>query len=227
MTFEEGLKSIFDHYHESCPQLEIETRKYQKWLLWDGKEVPIFPYRYYPKFKAMRDLPLLGDKCALSLYSVGNDSLEQILLRELDLAEYLLDSETDHITAYTKGESANIIAGMANGTTTHMQLHSSRFGSRKFHHELYTTQGTVSDLAVDAVVPQNALNIYTENGYEAFTDSDILLYGLTAEQQEEIYCIYDAVHDDVSALIRKEKRLSRIVGKVLGSTETIFVGEGS
>lgn len=187
--------------------------------------MPVFSYRTNQKIEEMKALDTLGTPCAYTAMSVNSDSLEQILFRELDVAEYLMDTQTDHITAYCTGNSANLIVGFDNGASAHMQLHSSPFGPRQFHHELITDQGLVSDRVADTVIAQQALNLYTNDGYEFFTDSDFLLYGLSEEDQELVYGIFDSFHSDIDVLIERGRRLSSIVLSAFSQNRTCYAGE--
>ncbi len=225
LTLQDGLRRVFEYHGEACPDVLVTQGRYCRFVRIGERDVPLFSYRTYPKFDAIRHLELLGKPCALTVSSVGTDSLGEILFRELDAAEYLLGAETDHITAYRTGGSANLIVGFANGTTAHMQLHSARCGVRQFRHELFTTEGMAADRPVDTVIAQHSVNLWTDEGYETWTDPDILLYGLTQEEQETVYGIWDAFHADAAELIARGERLERIVGAALTKERTCRRGE--
>jgi len=233
ITLMEGIKRVFEYNEEECPGICLVDGEYYRSVMINGKAVPIFSYRINPKIAGMKSNQgynmksnsLLGEPCALTSTSVGSDPLSSILFRELDVAEFLTDSVVDHITAYTCDKSANLIVRMKNAARVHMQLHSSPYGERQFHHELFTTQGTVSNRAVDSVIAQHALNIYTKDGNISFTDFDILLFGLTTEEQEITYGIYDSYHQDQDVLIQRAERLARIAQCALSDSRTFRSGE--
>ena len=241
ITLQEGFRRLFAYHEEACPEIRLTKGRFCQFVRVGGTDVPLFSYRVHPKIEGIRKLDVLGKPCALSVSSAGTDSLEEILFqrirsggtdsleeilfRELDAAEYLLDAETDHITAYRTGNSANLIVGFTNGTTAHMQLHSARCGVRQFRHELYTTEGMAADRPVDTVIAQHAINLYTEDGYETYTDGDFLLYGLSQEDQEVVYAVYDAFHGDAQALIRRADRLGRISDAALTKGRSCRRGE--
>lgn len=173
----------------------------------------------------MHDLKLLGNPCALTVSSVDTENIKLILFRELYVAEYLIGDKTEHITAYKNGNSANLIVGFKNKAKAHMQIHSSNYGEKQFRHELFTTDGFVSDRVVDTLVVQHALNVYSEKGYETFTDADTLLYGLTEIEQQKIYAIYDIFHsENTDSLIDDAKRLEKIVNLTLFDNKTYYCG---
>ncbi len=225
ITLQEGIRRLFAYHEEACPEIRLTQGRFCRFVRIGETDVPLFSYRVHPKIEGIRKLDVLGKPCALSVSSAGTDSLAEILFRELDAAEYLLDAETDPITAYRTGNSANLIVGFTNGTTAHMQLHSARCGVRQFRHELYTTQGMAADRPVDTVIAQHAVNLYTEDGYETYTDGDFLLYGLSQEDQEVVYAVYDAFHGDAQALIARADRLGRIADAALTKGRTCRRGE--
>ena len=225
ITLQDGIRRVSAYYGEPCPDVCITQGRFCSTVRIGDRDVPVFSYRTHPKFEGIRRLDRLGKPCALTISSVGTDTLEQILFRELDVAEYLLDSPTDHITAYRNGSSANLIVGFESGTTAHMQLHSARCGVRQFRHELYTTEGMAADRPVDTVIAQHAINLWTEDGYETYTDPDMLLYGLTEEEQETVWGVWNAFHADAADLIGRGERLARITEAALTQGRTCRRGE--
>lgn len=226
LSFNEGLKRVFDFHEKPCPDISVKNGEMFDTVEKDGKDVPIFYYKYFNKFIGMHDLNLLGDPCALTVSSVDTESLPRILFRELYVAEYLLNAKIDHITSYRNGNSANLIVGFSNKSKAHMQIHSASCGERQFRHELFTTDGFVSDRVVDTVVAQHALNVFTNDGHETYTDADIMLYGLTTIEQEQIYAIYDVFEsENIDDLITEAKRLEKIVDLTLSSNKTYYCGE--
>ena len=226
LSFNEGLKRVFDFYGKSCPDILIKNGEMLDTVEKDGKDVPVFYYKYFNKFVGMHDLKLLGNPCALTVSSVDTENLSRILFRELYVAEYLLGAKIEHITSYRNGNSASLIVGFSNKAKAHIQIHSASCGERQFRHELFTTDGFVSDRVVDTVVEQHALNVFTNEGHETYTDADIMLYGLTTIEQEQIYAIYDVFEsENIDDLINEANRLEKIVGLTLSSSKTYRCGE--
>lgn len=226
LSFNEGLKKVFDFHSKPCPDISVKSGEMFDTVKRDGKDIPVFYYKYFNKFIGMHDLNLLGDPCALTVSSVDTESLQRILFRELYVAEYLLNAKINHITTYRNGNSANLIVGFSNKAKAHIQIHSASCGERQFRHELFTTDGFVSDRVVDTVVAQHALNVFTNEGHEAYTDADIMLYGLTTIEQEQIYAIYDVFEcENVDDLIIEAERLEKIVNLTLSSNNTYICRE--
>lgn len=226
LTFHEGLKRVYDFHGKPCPNIVLKRGEMFDTVEKDGKDVPVFYYRYFNKFIGMHDLDLLGDPCALTVSSIDTESLSRILFRELYVAEYLLNAKIEHITAYKNGNSANLIVSFFNHAKAHIQIHSASCGERQFKHELFTTDGMVSDRVVDTMIAQHALNVFTKDGHETYTDSDIMLYGLTTIEQEQIYAIYDVFErENIENLITQAKRIEKIVTLTLSSNQTYHCGE--
>lgn len=223
-TFSNGLSLICAAAGKPCPDATVGRGKYRwcKSVFADGREYPLFSYRNFPKFATMKNLPVLGRRCALTVLSVGADPLPEILFRELDLAEYLLGAKIREVALCRRGTSANAIANFENHTTAHLTLHSAGFGERQFRHELFTKEGMVSDRVVDTVVAQHALNIFTADGYESFTDADFTLYGFDPLTQEELYCAYDTLFGDTDEICARAERIEAIVSALIGQTEGDF-----
>lgn len=228
LSFNDGIHRVFEFYGKPCPCPEalLKTGDMFDTVEKDGKDIPVFYYKYFNKFVGMHDLNLLGTPCALTVVSVDTENIRRILFRELYVAEYMLRAKTEHITAYRNGNSANLIVGFSNKAKAHMQIHSASCGERQFKHELFTTDGFVSDRVVDTVVAQYALNVYTKKGYEHYTDADIMLYGLSETEQAQIYAIYDIFEsENTDGLIAEAGRIKKIVDLVLSGNQTYFSGE--
>ena len=226
LSFYDGVRRVFEFYGKPCPAVSLKTGDLFDTVEKDGKDVPVFYYRYFNKFVGMHQLNLLGDPCALTVTSVDTDKIGKILFRELYVAEYLLGSKIEHITAYRNANSANLIVGFSNKAKAHMQIHSAACGERQCKHELFTTDGFVSDRVADTVIAQHALNVYTNEGYEHYTDADIMLYGLSEIEQEQIYAIYDIFEtENADDLIADAKRLEKIVRLTLSNNRTYCSGE--
>lgn len=217
-TISEGVHKLFASHNEKCPPFTLKFGELFDTVSKDGSDIPVFRYKYYNKFIGMHDLDLLGTPCALTVTSIDTEPVERILFRELYVAEYLLNSEVENITAYRNKNSANLIVGFRNKAKAHMQIHSAVCGEPQFRHELFTTEGFVSDRVVDTVTVQHALNVYTEKGCETYTDADMSLYGLTTVEQEYVYAIYDIFNDEnTEPLIAAAKRLEEATVSALNN----------
>lgn len=212
-TVKEGVIRFFDEKKELLPEYEIVEGKRYKVIKWQGKSAPLFSFCEHPKIvnlTAKREL--LGKPCALTAYSIDNTTLDVLLFRELVIAELCFKSEVVKVTAFVNGPSANVLIKLANDGTYHVNLHASDFGEKQFKHEFFNTEGMISNRAVDTVIAQQALNIYTKDGYEYVTDNHYVLYGLTPDEVNEVVCIYATLtKDDSEKLNAQAIRLNKIV----------------
>ena len=212
-TVEEGVIRFFDEKKELLPVYEIVEGKRYKVIKWQGKSAPLFSFCEHPKIinlTAKREL--LGKPCAMSAYSVDNASLDTLLFRELVIAEKCFQSEVVKVTLFRNGPSATALIKFANDGTYHVNLHAADFGEKQFKHEFFNTEGMIANRAVDTVIAQQALNIYTKDGYEYVTDNHYILYGLTPDEVNEVVCIYATLtKDDSEKLNAQAIRLNKIV----------------
>lgn len=216
-TVEEGVKKLFALKKQVLPDYEIVQGKRYKTIKWNGKSAPLFPFLEHTKIRGLSGKrEILGKPCAMTGYSVDNASLDALLFRELLIAENCFGSEVNKVTVFRSGNSANVTAKFENDSTLSISLHSAGFGDNLFKHELFNTEGMISNRAVDTVIPQQALNVYTKNGYEYYTDSNYALYGLNESQTDEVVSIYAAITcDDCTELTEKAERLDKITDVAL------------
>lgn len=220
-TVKEGVIRFFDEKKEALPAYELVEGKRYKTLKWEGKSAPLFTFREHPKINAMiqRRMDLFEAPCALTAYSVDNATLDTLLFRELVIAELIFNSEIVKVTAFVNGPSANVLIKLANDGTYNVALHGAEFGECHFKHELFSKGGMLANRAVDTVIDQKALNIFTkEGGYEYVTDNHYILYGLKPEEVNEVVAIYATMKSDADELNARADRINKIVDVVLANS---------
>ena len=212
-TVKEGVVRFFDEKKEFLPEYKIVEEKRYKVIKWQGKSAPLFSFCEHPKIinlTAKREL--LGRPCALTAYSIDNAPLDALLFRELVIAELCFKSEVVKVTLFCNGPSATALIKLANDGTYHVNLHAADFGEKQFKHEFFNTEGMITNRAVDTVIAQQALNIYTKDGYEYVTDNHYILYGLTPDEVNEVVCIYTTLtKENWEHLNAQAIRLNKIV----------------
>lgn len=226
-TVEEGVKAFFAFHKKEVPNYEIKNGKKYKTVCFDNKEVPLFSYEEHPKIQGlMAKREILGSPCALTVYSVDNTTLEELLFRELSVAERCFGSEIKTVTAYVNVNSLVALCKTENDGTVYLTLNASNFGEKHFKHEYFTTEGMICNRAVDTVIEQYGLNVYTKDGYEAITDNNSALYGLKPDDVNEVICIYGVMNESTDGLKEKAERLSKIVDVALANSgKTVVKGE--
>ena len=208
----DGVERIFARNGKPCPAYTVTEGPRYKTVCWDNGCAPLFPARERPQFRRVIGLKsdVLGTPCAMTAYAVDSLPLDALLLRELDIAEWWLGGATVRARLYGCGATAMVTAVMDNDAALSLQVHSSPFGPPQCKHELFTTAGMASDRAVDTLLAHPALYVCTADGTETYTDTDILLYGLSDEALDEAYCLYNTLCAPGDAAARAE-RLDRIV----------------
>ena len=213
-SIREGVKRIFRRNGKPCPEYTVAEGPRYKTVCWEEGSTPLFPARENPKIRRIKGLDILGIPCAVTVYAVDGLSPDAQLLRELDICEWWLGGETVRAKRYACGTSAVVTAVLSNDATISLQLHSAPYGTAQSKRELFTTGGMASDRAVDTLLAHPALYVSSPQGTETYTDTDILLYGLSSDALDEAYCIYNTICSPGDAAARAE-RLDRIVDALM------------
>lgn len=209
----DGVERFFEEKHERLPEYEITDGKRYKTIAWEGKSAPLFSFFEHPKIVGLTaKRELLGLPCAITAYSVDDATLDTLLFRELVIAEACLSSDVNKVTVFQNENTATAVIKTDNDCAYFVTLHSSSFGGKQFKHEFFNTEGMIANRAVDTVIAQDALNIFTKQGREGVTDNLHVLYGLSPEEVNEVVAIYAAITDgNYLQLNAQAERLNKIV----------------
>ena len=202
-TPEEGARRLLMLREEEHPEFSVKLRTeddpYDRLVISDCR-IPLLYHRFDPRLKAICDYASedTDSLSALNVYSfVGRDmSLDELLVRELDIAAYILHSEIESVTAYLNGSSANVIARMKSGTLANLELGATMAEGaiNQCQHRLITSRGMASDRVVDTQTVSAMLNLYTSSGEHIEIDpGDRDVFGLDYEDSFKVYCIRAAV----------------------------------
>lgn len=197
-SIREGVEKLLQIRGREVPEFTFENRQeggFTPTLLWEGNVIPLFTTRYDPR---IRHIAGYGNKTeensALNVYSfVGSDvSLDQLIYRELCIAEFILHSKVKKITAFVNQNAANIIAVMEDNTTANMDLGNTMApGSHnQCQHRLITKHGMANDLSVTDMTVQHQVYIFGKDGTSVFDDDEYYLYGLNEEEVETVLTIH-------------------------------------
>lgn len=194
----QGVEKLLTIRGREIPEFSFENRQedgFTPILLWEGKRIPLFTSRYDPR---IRHIAAYGNKTeensALNVYAfTGSDvSLERLIYRELCIAEFILHSKIQKITAFVNENAANIIAVMEDGTTANMDLGNTMApGSHmQCQHRLITKHGMANDLSVTDMTVQHQVYVFSEEGTAVYDDDEYYLYGLNEEEVETVLTIH-------------------------------------
>lgn len=206
-------------------------------ILSNGKGVPLMPWRVHFHNLAMKDL--IADKglqnlsCLRILVSEEKKaSLKQLMLKEMDMAEWLMQSNIISVFAMGNDSVLHVTMRLKNGVLCTMELNVVLPDGTKpvYKHELIAGTGYVTDRAVDTIVTPQKVYCCGDNETSTWNDVDVLTYGLTEKESSDARAAFEilAGHVDVDEQISSWKRLERLYAMVQKSKETnerIFIKE--
>lgn len=194
----QGVEKLLTIRGREIPEFSLEQKPaggFTPVLLWQGRRIPLFTTRYDPR---IRHIAAYGNKTeensALNVYAfTGSDvSLDQLIYRELCIAEFILHSKIRKITAFVNENAANIIAVMEDSTTANMDLGNTMApGSHiQCQHRLITKHGMANDLSVTDMTVQHQVYVFSQEGTAVYDDDEYYLYGLNEEEVETVLTIH-------------------------------------
>lgn len=201
-----GVEKLLTVRGREIPEFSLEHLQedgFTPILLWEGKRIPLFTTRYDPR---IRHIAAYGNKTeensALNVYAfTGSDvSLNRLIYREMCIAEFILHSRIQKITAFVNESAANIIAVMEDGTTANLDLGNTMApGSHiQCQHRLITKHGMANDLSVTDMTVQHQVYIFSEEGTAVYDDDEYYLYGLSEEEVETVLTIHGIFTNHIS-----------------------------
>lgn len=203
----QGVEKLLKIRGREIPEFSLEQPKedgFTPILLWEGKRIPLFTTRYDPR---IRHIAAYGNKTeensALNVYAfTGRDvSLDQLIYREVCIAEFILHSKIKKITAFVNENAANIIAVMEDGTTANLDLGNTMApGSHiQCQHRLITKHGMANDLSVTDMTVQHQVYVFSEEGTKVYDDDEYYLYGLDEKEVETVLTVHGILTGHISS----------------------------
>ena len=111
-------------------------------------------------------------------------TLDRLIYREIDLCEWIGESQVKSLFAVFSGASAaNIIVKLQNGISCSVECSVMLPEGAKpvERHEIIAERGVASDCVVDTQIPQSSIYAFTSDGSECFTDTDAEIFGLDTD----------------------------------------------
>jgi len=229
-TIEEGVKRLFAERREIAPEFSFRSRRtceYSDVLIFNGEELPVPDYIYDNRIRYTSDYAgkNVGEICALNGYSfVGRDvPMNDLLYRELGIAEFILHSRIEKIMAFATEFSVNMIATMENGTCANMDYGNSMAEGalNQCQHRVITKHGMANDCAVAHLTVARQVAVHGCNSTEPtyFDDDEYYLYGLSENQIRKVFAIYNMLkgNEDGKAWVESDLRLRAAVEAVFES----------
>ena len=183
--------------------------------------VPLSPWRSERRFIELKRLvddqvvtPVLMGRFAC--HTDGSMlGLAAILYREFDLAEWLLGSPIEAVTASIQGAAANVIVRLANATVCGVEAGATLPSGTAMidRHELIARRGVACDRVVDTQIPQDSVYALTAGGTSRYTDTDAELFGLDAGEVTLVRAAFETLFHvgRADALRQQHHRLAGLV----------------
>ncbi|MBP5374581.1 MAG: hypothetical protein J6Y31_06700 [Bacteroidales bacterium] len=178
----EALAGLLKKYDVPFTDKDLDTTK------------PIQPWRCnrkYVELEKMVSSNTLEHPCLLRFCHLTQEStsLENLLYREFDLAEFITGHKIVALhAAFTGGRSGSVIIKLDNGIVGSVEVGNLLPEDQKEvdRHEIIARRGVGSDIVVDTQLPQQSIYLMTKDGPETYKDTDSELYGLDEKQIERV-----------------------------------------
>lgn len=186
--------------------------------------IPLMHWRFDRRLTEMRGLVGKGkavyNLCAYKSVRVdhaGTD-FDKILLRELDVCQWLLGQDIVSVYALSNGDKAVLaLAETASGIVCALDLAATLSPETNpvTRHEIIGVEGIITDRSINEQVPVEAVYVFkdSEKNPETFTDMDFSLLGLTPEEVQIVDYIIDLLENPVQyeELLSRYDRLTKLI----------------
>ena len=193
-----------------------------------GHTIPLFPWRHERRFVELKRLvddrtiePLLMVRFAC-LTDGRELALDEILYREIDLAEWLGGSRVARLHGtVAEGRAANVVLRLESGVVCGIEAGTTLPSGTPMQdrHELIARRGVASDRAVDTQVAQSSIYLWSDRGSRRHTDVDFELFECDAGRAALVRSALAALREPERAAARRaeHRRLRRLVALVFES----------
>ncbi len=199
-TVEAGVRRLLDLRGRPVPDFRIEPRpegEYHDILVWNGQRIPLFDTHFDARLYRMAAYGSNAEQnCTLNVYSFeGSDvPLNDLVYRELDIAELLLHSRLQKVTAFSNGPAVNLIAVMENTCCANIDMGCTMApGSvNQCQHRLITQHGMTCDRGAGTMVASHELYVFGQDAAEPviYNDDEYYLYGLEDWQVAKVIAVH-------------------------------------
>ncbi len=183
--------------------------------------------RKYVELEKMVSTGTLEHPCLLRFCHLTdkNTSLEALLYREFDLAEFITGHKIVALhAAFTDGRSGSVIIRLDNDIIGSVEVGNLLPDGQTEvdRHEIIARRGVGSDIVVDTQIPQQSIYLMTEDAPAVFKDTDSELYGLDEKQIERVRAKFAFLKDRSTAACHaaQDAQIACAVKAALESSET-------
>ena len=237
-SVKDGVIRLLTIRDREIPDFDVVPKsngEYTSTLVLEGKSYPLLSWRYEPRMNRIHAYgKKVAENCCLNTSSFwGSDvTLDEVIYRELDIAEYALNSKIVKVTAFMSGAACNLIAKCESGAQANLELGATMAVGTipQFQHRLITTHGMANDKGVNDLVEQNGVYLFLNDDPRArvYDDGEYYLYGLTVDESVECTFIQGLIRGDFDKdeLITQDEHLRRLVAAVhesANSAKSVYV----
>lgn len=195
----------------------------------DGKTYPLFTWRSDPQKEAVARNAKnnIGGSVSVKISGMIARSygIDAFLYKEIDAAEWILDSEIKKLTAYVNKNAINVTCLMKNGKVALLELGATLpdGAEEQTRHTAWGKQGLESTRVVSTKVRPQSVYLFTDRVEPyAFNDTTKELYGLTLEDATAAVAVYKAItgKTDLKFNAERDKKIRFYMEKVYESDKT-------
>lgn len=196
----------------------------------DGKKLPLLPWRQERRFIECKNLVNSPYTVGISTMRVchiapQSTSLFDLLYREADLCQWILNTNICEIFAIGNEKALNVSALTEKGYALTFELAATLQEGEPAvdKHEIIAQKGVICDRVVDTQMPQSSVYVLGNNGTQTYTDVDAELFGLSIRECALVRAAFDCLKNgydltEADALLR---RITDAAGRSCRTLENI------
>ena len=204
VSVEEGVNRLIETFQEKVDEnweiLPKTENDYTPKLKIGTKIYPIFYWREDPQVQAVvrNGKYNIGNSCSAKISGQAGKAygIESFLYKELDCAEWILDSELKKLTAYYNKNAVNVVLRMKNDKVATLELGATLpfNAEEQVRHTVWGSLGMESSRVISTQERPQSVYLYTDRK-EAYTFNDTynVLYGLTLNDSNLAVAVYKMI----------------------------------
>ena len=196
----EGVKAVLEDceisVHTPWEYVPATGESLVDWVVFKGEKIPLFWWRYDNQIFPLADRAeeIKSVSCKLNTVTTREHGLDRLIIRQCDIAEWILRSQVARLNAYQKGGSAEILLTMENKKVAILELSASLSSTIEEQGRLtvWGRQGMTSNRVVSQKDLPQSIYVYTESGkVDTYNDLCPMLYGLSRLDIIKVSAIVD------------------------------------
>ncbi len=183
-------KGVFNFFCDFSPK-EIQR---------EGTEVPLFTWRKERRYFEMRKNLIDGiirDPVGMRIKHIAplDTNLANLLVREVDLAQWILGERVNKVFASSTDNYCNAIFSTDKGIKISAEIGTAQTRTPILLHEVIAKTGVITDTAVDTQIENYPIYLYNSQGTKIYNDVDFELYGLSYDDIAKVRFIVSVLVD--------------------------------